>query len=118
MEAIGNIRTQANAFLHGPIAGDPNYQQWGANLQAEKPLTGIFHTYGLIWRPNSMTWTFDGVPYATVTPKSLPSSARWVFNGHPFHLLLDLAVGGWPGNPNAATAFPASLRVDWVHVYQ
>ena len=118
LEAIGNIPSQANAFLHGPIAGDPNYQQWGSTLQGDQPLTGGFHTYGLIWRPNSMTWTFDGVAYATATPKSLPSTARWVFAGHPFHILLDLAVGGWPGNPNAATAFPASMRVDWVHVYQ
>jgi beta-glucanase (GH16 family) len=118
MEAIGDIPTQANAFLHGPIAGDPNYQQWFATLQSGKQLAGGFHTYGLIWKPNSMTWTFDGVPYATATPKSLPSSARWVFNGHPFHIILDLAVGGWPGNPNAATVFPASMRVDWVRVYQ
>ncbi len=118
MEAIGNNTTQANAFLHGPIAGDPNYQQWFATLQSERPLTGGFHTYGLIWKPNSMTWTFDGVPYATATPRSLPSSARWVFTGHPFHIILDLAVGGWPGNPDAATVFPASMRVDWVRVYQ
>ena len=118
LEAIGDIPSQANAFLHGPMTGDPNYQQWSATLQGEKALTGGFHTYGLIWRPNSMTWTFDGVPYATATPKSLLPSARWVYNGHPFHILLDLAVGGWPGNPNAATAFPASMLVDWVHVYQ
>jgi beta-glucanase (GH16 family) len=58
------------------------------------------------------------VPYATATPKTLLPTARWVFNGHPFHILFDLAVGGWPGNPNSATTFPASLLVDWVHVYQ
>jgi beta-glucanase (GH16 family) len=118
MEAIGDVPSQANAFLHGPMTGDPNYQQWSATLQGENALAGGFHTYGLIWRPNSMTWTFDGVPFATATPKSLPPSARWVYNGHPFHIIFDLAVGGWPGNPNAATTFPASMRVDWVHVYQ
>ena len=118
MEAIGDIPSQANAFLHGPMTGDPNYQQWSATLQGDKPLAGGFHTYGLIWRPNSMTWTFDGVPYATATPKSLLPSASWVYNAHPFHIIFDLAVGGWPGNPNAATTFPASMRVDWVHVYQ
>ena len=118
MEAIGDIPSQSDAFLHGPMTGDPNYQQWSATLQGEKALAGGFHTYGLIWKPNSMTWTFDRVPYATATPKSLLPSSRWVYNGHPFHILFDLAVGGWPGNPNSATAFPASMRIDWVHVYQ
>jgi hypothetical protein len=32
-------------------------------------------------------------------------------------MLLDLAVGGWPGPPSAATAFPATMLVDWVRVY-
>jgi hypothetical protein len=41
-----------------------------------------------------------------------------VFNGHPFHIVLDEAIGGWPGNPNAATVFPASMLVDWVRLYQ
>ena len=60
----------------------------------------------------------DGTPYATVTSASLAPGQTWVFN-RPFHLLLDLAVGGdWPGPPDASTPFPATLLVDWVRVYQ
>ena len=51
-------------------------------------------------------------------PQTLVPTASWVFNGHPFHILLDEAVGGWPGNPNASTVFPAVMSVDWVRVYQ
>jgi beta-glucanase (GH16 family) len=65
-----------------------------------------------------LTWTIDGLPYAKATPASLPPGAQWVYNGHPFHILLDLAVGGWPGNPNSSTVFPATMRVSWVRVYQ
>ncbi len=37
----------------------------------------------------------------------------------PFYLRLNLAVGGtWPGNPTAATTFPASFQIDYVRVYQ
>jgi beta-glucanase (GH16 family) len=36
---------------------------------------------------------------------------------HPFHILLDLAVGGWPGPPAAGATFPATMLVDWVRVY-
>ena len=118
MEAIGNVTDQANAFMHGPMTGSSNTQQFGRPVTAAQPLTSGFHTYGLIWRPNSLTWTIDGLPYAKVTPASLAHGAQWVFNGHPFHILLDLAVGGWPGNPSASTVFPAAMRVDWVRVYQ
>ncbi|MGD0981535.1 MAG: glycoside hydrolase family 16 protein [Solirubrobacteraceae bacterium] len=121
MEAIGNIPTQTNGFLHGPTGStDPNsnFQQWNSDVTSVTPLAGGYHTYGLIWKPNSLTWTLDGVPFATATPAKLTTGSTWVFNGHPFHILLDEAVGGWPGNPNAATVFPASMLVDWVHVYQ
>jgi beta-glucanase (GH16 family) len=118
MEAIGELPDQANAFIHGPTAGSANDQEWGMPVTSATALTSGFHTYGLIWRPNSLTWTIDGVPYAHVTPASIPKTAQWVFNGHPFHVLFDLAVGGWPGPPNAATAFPATMRVAWIRLYQ
>ena len=38
---------------------------------------------------------------------------------HPFHLTLNVAVGGnLPGAPNAATTFPQAMEVDYVRVYQ
>ena len=37
----------------------------------------------------------------------------------PFHLVLNLAVGGgWPGPPDDKTVFPQRLTIDWVRVYQ
>jgi beta-glucanase (GH16 family) len=115
-EAIGNVPTQADAFLHGPGASAPGYQQWGTAIESALPFTDSFHTWGLTWQPNLLTWTLDGVPYASETPKTLGTT--WAFNSHSFHILLDLEVGGWPGPPNANTIFPASMLVDWVRVYQ
>lgn len=117
LEAITRFPDMAIATLHGPVIGSSNYQQWEQWVTANTALTGTFHTYGLIWQPNRLTWTLDGVPYASASPASLPSSARWVFSGNSFHILLSLAVGGWPGAPGAKAAFPASLRVDWVRLY-
>jgi len=35
----------------------------------------------------------------------------------PFFIILNLAVGGdWPGPPDALTAFPAQVLVDFVRV--
>jgi len=37
----------------------------------------------------------------------------------PFFMILNVAVGGnWPGNPNAETEFPTSMKVDYVRVFQ
>lgn len=121
MEALGNNTTSASATLHGPIQATPadgNDQQWQNSFTSALPLTGGFYTYGLVWSPGRLTWTIDGVPYATATPSALPPGASWVFNGHPFHIILDLAVGGWPGPPNSSTVFPAAMQVAWVRVYQ
>jgi beta-glucanase (GH16 family) len=118
MEAIGDLPYQTNGFLHGPVTTNANDQQWNGVVNSVTPLAGTYETYGLIWKPNSLTWTLNGVPFATATPQTLVPTASWVFNGHPFHILLDEAVGGWPGNPNASTVFPAVMSVDWVRVYQ
>lgn len=117
MEAISQYPNWAFATLHGPVTGSFNDQQWEQYVVSSTPLVGHYHTYGLIWSPNKLTWTLDGVPYASATPQSLPAAAQWVFNGDPFHLIFDTAVGGWPGNPAAGAVFPATMRVAWVRLY-
>jgi len=62
-EALGNLPLQADAFLHGPVPNQPGYQQWGSGIESALPLTSGFHTYGITWRPNKITWTIDGVPW-------------------------------------------------------
>ncbi|HEY5390078.1 MAG TPA: glycoside hydrolase family 16 protein, partial [Solirubrobacteraceae bacterium] len=117
MEAISEDPDRVYATLHGPVQGSANFQQWEEAVNSFAPLAGSWHTYGVIWSPGRISWTIDGVTYATATPASLPASARWVFDGSPFHLILDVAVGGWPGNPAAGASFPKAMRVDWVRVY-
>jgi beta-glucanase (GH16 family) len=74
--------------------------------------------YAIDWSPAGITWSVDGVEYSTVGPADLPSGTRWVYD-HPFFLILNVAVGGnWPGYPDATTAFPQELVVDYVRVYQ
>jgi beta-glucanase (GH16 family) len=110
--------------LHGPSGG----QQFETNVNSLGNLSAGFHTYGVIWSPNSIVWTIDGVEYASATPATLDSGGTWDYNDRDFHLILDLAVGGWPcqvqGNANASYAncpsgaFPQTMLIDWVRVYQ
>jgi beta-glucanase (GH16 family) len=117
LEALGQDPSVAHGFLNGP-SDDGSHYTVGRGTVSSRSLASGFHTYGISWSRNSITWFLDGVPYATVTPKDLPPGAKWVYN-RPFHLVLDLAVGGsWAGPPNASTRFPATLLVDWVRVYQ
>ena len=75
-----------------------------------------FHVFAIQWSPQTIVFSVDGVPYNTVTPRSLPSGAPWVFY-QPFYLILNVAVGGtFPGNPDASTIFPQDMIVDYVRV--
>jgi beta-glucanase (GH16 family) len=118
MEALGQYPFKARSTLHGPAGAGGSAYALGQDFVATSSLASGFHTYGVSWSRNSITWLFDHVPYATATPADLTPGERWVFN-HPFHLVLNLAVGGnWPGPPDAFTPFPAKLLVDWVRVYR
>lgn len=116
METLGRTPFTVRGTLHGPD-GQSSYSR-GQDSGSPRSLATGFHIYGVSWSHNSITWLLDGIPYATTTSANLSTGQTWVFN-HPFHLLLNLAVGGdWPGPPNSSTPFPATLLVDWVRVYQ
>lgn len=36
----------------------------------------------------------------------------------PYNIRLNFQTGGWLGNPDASTQFPADFVVDYVRVYQ
>jgi beta-glucanase (GH16 family) len=82
-----------------------------------------WHTYGMIWTKGSVAYYVDDPthPYVTYTTADLAKfkNAVWPFDaGQSNFIILNLAVGGdWPGPPNADTAFPAEMLVDYVRVY-
>jgi len=83
-----------------------------------------WHTYGMIWSRNSVAYYVDdpAKPYVTYTNQSSLkglSGAVWPFDtGDSAFMILNLAIGGdWPGAPDASTAFPAELKVDYIRFY-
>lgn len=111
MERVNN-----NAFVNGTVHWDANghaeYGQVSGNLDFSQ-----YHVYSVEWDANYIKWFVDGNQF----------NAFYIENGtgnteefqKPFFILLNLAVGGnWPGSPNASTAFPAQMLVDYVRVYQ
>ena len=118
------------------IQGAAHYgMAWPLNAYATRRFEGIdpadgFHVYAVEWDETGLRWFADGTHYFTV-----PRSTYWSYfkdpatKAHraggesapfdqPFHLLLNLAVGGnLPGDPSA-DALPGQLLVDYVRVYE
>jgi beta-glucanase (GH16 family) len=66
-----------------------------------------YHTYGLDWEPDYMTFYFDGQAIRKIPT---PPDAN-----QPMYLLANLAVGGsWPGAPAGETA---QMDIDYIRAY-
>lgn len=116
MEFVGKTPNTVYGTAHGP--GYSGAQGLNKPYDLGKPVADDFHTYTLIKRPNEVIWQVDGVEYHRITPASLPAGGTWAFE-KPMFVILNLAIGGdWPGSPDAATVFPAQMKVDWVRVYK
>ncbi|MFT5422359.1 MAG: beta-glucanase (GH16 family) [Phycisphaerales bacterium] len=120
MESI-NVSSTTHGTLH--YGGQwPANQYRGGSKDAGQDLSNDFHTYGIEWKPDRITWFFDGVAYGSI-PKELwyseaaPGDDNAPFD-QQFHFLLNVAVGGnWPGYPDASSVFPQTMQVDYVRVY-
>ncbi len=120
MENIGKEPTVIHGSIHGPGFPGPAVGT-AASLPDHFAFAAAFHRYGMIWSPGKIEYYIDDPsrPYAIYTPADLPKGAIWPFDQRRFFLLLNLAVGGgWPGNPDESTAFPAEMLVDYVKVWE
>jgi beta-glucanase (GH16 family) len=78
-----------------------------------------FHVYGVEWLPDKINFTVDGVLKWTYNPSQFvacPTAKEWPFD-KPFHLILNIAVGGWGGTPYSGFV-SESMQFDYVRVYQ
>lgn len=116
MEAVNGM-PKVVGTIHGPsTSGTGSYQISGSKMPAAS-LAGAWHTYAIDWTSSSITWFLDGVAYFTSRKADLPAGDRWEFD-KPHIMRLNLAVGGlWPGSPDAATIFPATMLVDYIRRY-
>ena len=117
MENVGFEPSKIHGTLHGPGYSGNNPLTGAYTLPNSERISDDFHVFAAEWSPDAIRFYVDDHLYETQTVNSIPSSKRWVFD-HPFFILLNVAVGGaWPGNPDSATPFPATMLVDYVRVY-
>ncbi len=116
MELRGSQPAQVGSSLHGP-----NFSAGGA-LTMNYDLSGAtfaddFHVFAVEWTSDGIRFLVDEQPYHARSRCELELIGKtWVFDA-PFHILINLAVGGtFDGNPTSATTFPGDLVVDYVKV--
>ncbi len=129
--ACGEIDIMETINLADTVYGTLHFGgQWPENTSAgghrrfgDGQLWKVFHVYGVEWTPDEISWFVDGEKYHSISSDSWysagePDNSRAPFD-QPFHLLLNLAVGGrWPGAPDEDTAFPQMMLVDWVRIWK
>ncbi len=115
MENIGKEPDTVHGTLHGP--GFSGEHAFGAPSRIDTgAVADGFHLFAVEWEPREIRWYRDGILYHTARPSLV--KGEWVY-GHPFFVILNLAVGGdWPGNPDDTTSFPQRMLVDYVRVYR
>jgi beta-glucanase (GH16 family) len=78
-----------------------------------------FHVYAMEWSPERIDMFVDDAHYFTYMNEGTCWNT-WPYD-HPFHLILNIAVGGvWgrAGGPIDDSIFPQQMLVDYVRVYE
>jgi beta-glucanase (GH16 family) len=121
MESVNNADRIYGTIHHGgPF---PANTFTGGSIADGRDFSANFYTYSVEWEPDTIRWFIDGVQYYEVTSATwfstaAPANNRAPFD-NPFHLLLNIAVGGnFPGNPDASATFPQVMEVDSVRVFR
>ncbi len=131
MEGLGNNSVnQSTLHANYPGGGDWN-GGGGVTMYASSisDLSSGYHTFGMLWTPNEIQFTLDGLVYGsdtynasagTVTQQIGTSTSTftiggqvWPFN-QPFFIILQDAIPGGTSAPNGSSG---TMSVDWIKYY-
>ena len=121
MEYAGNVPTRSTSAAH--YANSSGFHEYKSGSQTHTSvLSSEFHTYGMLWTPNEVTFTFNGETHF-VLKKSQTGLTNWPFGPtaagvHPkMYLILNLAMGGTYGGRIAGGYTKANFDIDYVRYY-
>ena len=111
-EKSGLIHSACHATRHNPTVGRQRSKAKCVPTAHRK-----FHVYAMDWTPTRIEIFVDNELILRVDDKGFGPPA-WPYDQR-FHLLLNLAVGGWGGMRGVDDrAFPACFEIDSVRVFQ
>ncbi|AKC87778.1 glycoside hydrolase family 16 protein [Pseudoxanthomonas suwonensis] len=116
MEHVGHDPGQVHVTVHTQAYNHMVKTQRGTQTHVRDASTQ-FHLYRVDWTPDWIRGYIDDAPVFEFANEGTGPDA-WPFD-QPFHLLMNLAVGGdWGGAEGVdEAAFPAWMEVDYVRVY-
>jgi beta-glucanase (GH16 family) len=120
MEYSGNNPYQSTSALHYANSNNDHEYKSGS-YQNNSELFNDYHTYGLLWLPNQITYTIDNHIVLTVN-KSDTGLAKWPFGTNnkidpKAYLIFNLAMGGGYGGQIEAGLNKAQYSIDYVRYY-
>jgi beta-glucanase (GH16 family) len=117
MEHVGYEQGRVHASIHSKKYNHVIGTQKTASVLLPD-CSEVFHVYSLIWSKEKITMLIDEQPFFEFNNEHSDRTA-WPFD-EPEYLLLNVAVGGNWGGKNGVDpgAFPCSMLVDYVRVYQ
>jgi beta-glucanase (GH16 family) len=116
MEHVGFDMHNVHGTVHNKAYYWKNWQQRKASVEGVD-VDEAYHVYSLEWTPDVITVLFDGSPYFYYKNEGEGWEA-WPYD-HPYHLILNLAIGGgWgsAGGPIDESIFPVQMEVDYVRI--
>jgi len=117
MELVGTDPNTVHSTVHWGSSGATHASKGNAFTSTSGDFSQKFHVFSLVWVKDSMKFLVDDQLFLTTT-KTDVGSANYPFN-NPQFFIFNVAVGGdWPGPPDAGTAFPERMFVDYVRVFQ
>ena len=112
MEIVGHQPNKVHGTIHWNENGHANY---GGSKTSTTDFSEEFHVFSIVWDATQIRWLLNDVQYHNVdlTPAALDEFRE------EFFFIFNVAVGGnWPGSPDATTAFPQRMIVDYIRVFQ
>jgi len=112
--------------VHGSIHTRAYYHSIGTQKTSKTAVPNSrteFNVYAVEWTPDEIRWYVNDKHFFTFTNERRTSRTagykQWPFD-KPFHLILNLAVGGtWGGARGVdGSIWPQRMEVDYVRVYQ
>lgn len=116
MEHVGFDQNTIHGTVHTKSFNHTIGTQKGKAINLEE-VSDKFHTYSIEWYPNKIMFFVDDIHYYTFK-NEMQSWREWPFD-KPFHLILNIAVGGgWGGLKGIdENIWPQTMEVEYVRVY-
>ena len=121
LEGKGRLPSWTSGALHRGPDPEHNLITSGDYLLPEGDFNSQWHLFAVEWEPEQIRWYVNDVLYRTVDKPADVDPAYWPFDhGHPFYVILNLAVGGWFDAPHMPPEDmePQRFLVDYVRVFR